>query len=112
MDLDLNVSSVGVYSTRAPANRQSRQVNNEQMNSTIIALHTLFHGNQEYLSSSLDQLHAAIEELKRTPEEIWNDVRSESRDVVAQMAEGVQVATNKNTVRAAEEVSENVGSSA
>ena len=75
------------------------------MKSTIIALHNAFQGNQEYLSNSLDQLQAAIEKLKQTPEAVWDEVRSESRDVVAQVGHGIQAAMDKTTVQATDEVS-------
>ena len=106
MELDLNVSPSRFDLLSAHSDKQSRKVSNEHMTSTIIALQNVFQGNQEYLSNSLDQLQAAIEEMKRTPEALWDEVRSEGRDVVAQVGHGIQAAMDKTTVQATDEVSQ------
>lgn len=80
------------------------------MNSTVNALHAVFQGNQEILSDSLEQLQAAIGLLKETREEVWDEVASESRDLVSKMARGVQTAMDNNVAQAADKVGQIVSS--
>lgn len=90
--------------THVPSDVQTRHVSNDQLNDTINLLRSLVHGDQERLSSNVEELHSVVESLKQAPEGVWESVQSQGTDLVVQMAGAQQHALDVNVAQAADEV--------